>query len=422
MTWSDVSVGFATQGPVEPGVAGSRVVVGVGEGRVAGRPDAGEGEDVAVGTRPAAPDLLDRAVRREELLDVPGWIAVALRDHGPRARPQEARGEVVEPRLRHGERRLGLARLGVPRRVAVVAQDHDRVRGEVHVAGEVILAVVLRVAVPVAGGGVEAHAVLGVRVGRRGVRAGEAVAVAHVDHDARPLEGRLHGGPGGVGAVDLHDVPRVPGGRRGHDVHPRPIGRRRPVRGADDEDDLRIDRDGGRGGRGRARPAERDDEQAGHDADGEAMHDMGLRNGAQMSTGSPWRRARSHSIAPSAAGDGPEGLCDRPHAVGGVRSGGVRDGWDGWDGGAPGHHRGGAGRHPSRHNGPRPRRDQGFAGRPRISSPGCGPPAPGATGWCHPARTGSAAHRVGRRRPATGRRPGDRPTRSRARRCRRTRS
>ena len=93
--------------------------------------------------------------------------------------------------------------------------------------------------------------------------------MAHVDDDAGPGHGALHGRPRRVRAVDAHDVRGVLADRPVRLVHPRPVRRRRAVGRAHHEDHLRVERDRRRG-RGRDEgcgPGE------GQDADEEAGED-----------------------------------------------------------------------------------------------------------------------------------------------------
>jgi len=85
-----------------------------------------------------------------------------------------------------------------------VIQDHDSVRREVDVGGDVRLAVVADVGVTAGGGGIQAEAVVGGLAAC--VRARRTVAVADVDEDVRAGERSADAGPGGVRAVQLDDV------------------------------------------------------------------------------------------------------------------------------------------------------------------------------------------------------------------------
>ncbi len=116
-------------------------------------------------------------------------------------------------------------RLRQAARVAEVMEQHDRVLGEMDRVGDPALPVVLVRVVAAAGGRVQAEAVLRRRVEGVAVRAGPAVAVAHVDDQRRVLERGPDRGPRGVGGVDLGDVRGVLAGRR-----PRPLVPRRDSR------------------------------------------------------------------------------------------------------------------------------------------------------------------------------------------------
>ena len=187
--------------PVAAGAA-----VGVHLGSRPGRPAGREREGVVVVGRRVVEDLVDGLVRREQLADVPGGPEMAFRDDRCGASLEPAGGHVVHAGLGLGERGLGLARLGVPRRVAQVMEEDDRVGCELDLLGQVVLAVILGGAVSATGLGVEPETVLRVRPGGRPVWAWEAVAVAHVDHDRRALHGLLRRRPGRVRGVDLDHV------------------------------------------------------------------------------------------------------------------------------------------------------------------------------------------------------------------------
>ena len=107
---------------------------------------------------------------------------MALGDDRRRAGLDEAGGVVVDPLLADLERPLGQPGLGVAARVAEVAEDDDRVLGELDLAADPRLAEVL-VGVAGAGVGVEPQAVLGRRRELVAVPAWPAVAVAEVDDD-----------------------------------------------------------------------------------------------------------------------------------------------------------------------------------------------------------------------------------------------
>jgi hypothetical protein len=211
---------------------------------------------------------------------------VAVGDDRPGIGGEEARGVVVGALPGNRHRRLRVSRLAVARGVAEVMEEHDRVRREVDLGREVVLAVVDVVVVAVARCAVEPEAVLAVRPRRRPVRAGEAVAVAHVDHDRRALKRGLHVRPGRVGAVDLDDVrgvlDRLGVGR----VHPLPVGLGRAVRGAHDQHDLcRADRRrcGAWDRHGRQEAGEKDSERD-DDRDG-GLSQCGLRSVGRSAAG-----------------------------------------------------------------------------------------------------------------------------------------
>ena len=113
------------------------------------------------------------------------------------------------------ERPFRQPRLGQAAGVAEVVQQHDRVLRELDRGGDPPLPEVLMRVVAAPRGRVEAEAVLGRRVERVAVRAGPAVAMAHVDDQRRALERGLDRRPRGVGGVDLGHVGRVLPGDRG---------------------------------------------------------------------------------------------------------------------------------------------------------------------------------------------------------------
>jgi hypothetical protein len=243
-------------------------------GDVAGAAEALEAQQVAVVGRGAAPDPVDGALAGEERLDVVRRPHVGLGDHGRRAGADEAGRVVVDPLLPDVERPFRQARLGVAARVAEVAEDHDRVPGELDLAADLVLAEVL-VGVARADVRVEAHPVLARRRELVAVRAGPAVAVAEVDHDRGALEGLLDRRPRRERGVDPDDVRGVLGGRRGGLVGEAPVAVGRGARRPDDEDDLR----GGPirlGGTDRRRRTDRSDghqrEQDERDDDEGALH------------------------------------------------------------------------------------------------------------------------------------------------------
>ena len=86
----------------------------------------------------------DTAVRGEDLADVVDHRLgrEAVGQDGTRAGGQETGPEVVDALLRLRERSLGHARRRAAGRVAQVVEEHDRVRREADVAGDVVLAVV----------------------------------------------------------------------------------------------------------------------------------------------------------------------------------------------------------------------------------------------------------------------------------------
>ena len=150
----------------ERGLPGERAVealariVGIHRAREPRIPRARVGRVVPVRVRRVPEDLVDRLVGGEQRPDVVRVIPdVAVGDDRLGARLEERGGVVVDPLLGDGQGRVGIAGLTVPRRVAQVHQEHDRIGG----GGERPdrgLAVVLVVVVAVAGGGVEAEAVL----------------------------------------------------------------------------------------------------------------------------------------------------------------------------------------------------------------------------------------------------------------------
>ena len=222
--------------------------VGVGVG---GRPrGAGRGErlDVVVEVRGALPDLLDGRVGGEQRPDVGLRTAVPVGDDGARGLEEPGR-VVVDALARRGLRRRAVTGLGVARGVAQVAQDHDGVRGKLE-RRDIRLAVVLVVVVAVPRRRVEAEAVLGRVLGVVRVRAGPAVAMPEVHDDRRALGRGLDLRPGGVGAVDLHDVRRVLDRLRVRLVGVVAIARRHAVRRPDDDHDPGVRRHG-RAGHGR---------------------------------------------------------------------------------------------------------------------------------------------------------------------------
>ncbi len=234
--------------------------IGVQVVGVARRPDARPGDRVGtVGGRGGGPDALDAAAPGEQGLHVVRGAQVRLGDDGPGARPQEARREVVDALDRVGLAALRQPRLAVAAGVAEVAQDDDRVRGQLDVIDKG-LAEVLVGPVVAAGDRVEPEAVLGRRVERVAIPAGPAVAVAQVDHDGSAGQRVADRGPRGVRGVDRDDLRAGPaGGGRGL-VREGAVLAGDRAGGTHDQGDAR-DRTGRRGGSGEARGGDESDEE-----------------------------------------------------------------------------------------------------------------------------------------------------------------
>ena len=122
-----------------------------------------------------------------------------------------------------------------------MVEDHDRIRGELEIVADVVLAVILRVGIPVTGRRVEAQPVP--RVGGEGaIRAGIAVPVAEVDQDVGALRRRPDLRPRGIRAVELGDRGTVGTGQGGVAPRVRDVLARAALDGADDDDDLQARR------------------------------------------------------------------------------------------------------------------------------------------------------------------------------------
>ena len=269
-------------GRPEPEVADDRAVearrrrgVGVHLVREAGRALRRERPlEVAVPGRRVAEDLVERAVGREQLADLAGRrvVRMALGDHRPRARADEPGAVVVDPLAGFGERALRQPGLGVPRRVAQVVQEHDRVGRQADVVPDVVLAVVDVLVAVGARLRVETEAVLGHGLERR-VDARPAVAVAEVDEHARALRRGLDRRPGRVGREQRHDVGRVLAGLGGDVARVGLVVRVVVADGSDDDHDLGrrpgVDRQG--------REAE-GEQQGDEDGGGDATQRAGLRD------------------------------------------------------------------------------------------------------------------------------------------------
>ena len=197
--------GSGIEGPDDRAVVAGARLLGVHDRSGARVPHGAEPDLVAVEAGLGAPVGVQGLVDGEEPLEVADGRRVAIGDDGPGTRRQEAGAKVVDPHAGVVPRRLRVARLGVARGIAQVVEHDDRVRRQAE-RGDKRLAVVGVVRVASARDLVEAEAVTGIVGGLPGVRGGPAVAMPVVDHDRGAIHGGLHGLPGRVRAVDLHDV------------------------------------------------------------------------------------------------------------------------------------------------------------------------------------------------------------------------